>query len=493
MYNELLKNKVQDSIHVNNYIEKLVTKLGNDSVVVDKIIEEIDDFLMENSEIYKFSNFKDLMYQSLLELDNFRFANFIRNVINNHPDKQRTYDHLLNDINSKLEEQYNLPKDYYHMTKSQLDDICDDLLLNENYFMLSKTRQFIIDNFRVFDYKSYIKENKDLALKILRTKDIDETNTTYLRIKKMLVEHTGYLGLFTYFHFIEKISFMRIKILFKNLIEHKSILRNLPTNIVDYMNQKLPYTVNGRIYNSNFERLEDDLTQIIDEHTAKLFANEYPLVLRRGLYKNPDYIEIIRKLTTDTPESVRKLNLYNTLFLKKVSKYKTQKELLDSLTKFVYTSNESENIEKIIERNSDLRLIFNDGELIIIRVLSHDALNEIANDTNWCICSSLSYWMDYVGDYNIQLVVVDLSTPETSIKRKIGITLIPVNNSSYRFNTAHYRNDEYITEDVISKLFNEHDIDIQTVYNISKNAGSNEQYSSSDIDDSESSRYNQYN
>lgn len=498
MYDQLLKNKIDDALKSHKIVAKTLKWLGNGNELINILKKEIDSFLMDNDEIYKFSNFKNLIYKSFIDMDSNRFANFIMNVVNENPDKNRTYKHLLNDIQSQLKEKYNLPDDYYHMSRTQLDHICDELLVKEDYFILHKTREFIKDNFRIFDYNSYIKENKDLALKILRRNNIDETNRTFLRIKKMLENHVGYLGLFTYFHFIEKITFVRLKILFKNLIDNKNILRNLPMGVTDYMQQKPPYTIDGRTYTSNFERLEDDLTLIMDEHKAKLFANEYPSHLRRNLHKNSDFIEIVRELTAETDEARQKLEFYKNIFIKKVSRYKSQQELINALIDFVYSSMKNQDIEDLCKYNPNLKIVFDNGELTIVRVLDFESLETIAPDTNWCIRTSLSYWENYVGDDNVQLVIINSDKPTTSVERKIGVTLNPdmydYKTGSYRysFRTAHYRNDNFVSETTVEKILKEHGTDLDTIFNVAQNIGTNKHYSQYDVDESENERYNRY-
>lgn len=483
MYDNLIKDKIKDALKTNPIVNKLVQKLGSN--VEEEIKKEIDDFLLSGKEIYQFSNFKDLMYQSFLELNDNRFANFIRNVVNNHPDKKRTYQHLLNDIQCKLVEKYELPKEYYRMPRNQLDNICDDLLLKEDYALLFKVRTFIKDNFRVFGYKTYIKENRDLAIKVLKRHQKDETNTNYIRIIKMLNNKNGLLGLFTYFHFQEKISLTRLRILLRTLNDNKNILRNLPQRVHEYMFQKLPYTINGRTYNTNFERLEDDLVRIIDINKAKIFASEYPSYLRKNLHTNDYFIELIRELSSDNEESKKKLEMYRTFFLKKVSRYKTQEELIEALMKFVMSSNDDEEIEKKVRNNSELKMVFNDGELMVIRVLSHDALQQIANDTSWCIKDSLSYWQDYVGTSNIQLVIIDLKQKSNSIYRKIGVTIY--SNGSYY--TGHIKNDNYISDDQINKILKEHDITLNEIFDTASIMGTNIHYSDYDIEEDERDRY----
>jgi len=43
--------------------------------------------------------------------------------VQNHPDKNRTYEHLINDIQDKLNEKYDLSKDYYVKTREDLDKL----------------------------------------------------------------------------------------------------------------------------------------------------------------------------------------------------------------------------------------------------------------------------------------------------------------------------------------------------------------------------------
>ena len=207
MYKKLLKEKVEKSIKTFELLDKLLVKQYDGIDATNLLISELDDFLLTKEDIYNFSNFNNLFYEHILELDSHRFGNFLRNVLTNRPDKNRTYQHILNDIEGKLEESYNIPNNYLKMKRSELDGICDVLMEEEKYFELTNLRKFIKENFRVYDYGSYIKENRDLAIKILRSVKEDETNRTYIRLRKLLENNPGYLGLFTYFNKVEKISF----------------------------------------------------------------------------------------------------------------------------------------------------------------------------------------------------------------------------------------------------------------------------------------------
>ena len=478
MIKNILKEKIKESIKSNNSFNKFLLNNYKTLKVEDIIIKEIEDFLLTKEEVYEFSNFKNLFYESVLNFNPSRLANFLRNVLNNDPKKEKTYQHILNDIESKLQETYNIPNNYLKMKRSQLDELCDELILKENYFELNNIRKFIKDNFRVFDYNSYLKENRDLAVKILKSGGEDETDKTYVRLRKLLEgKNMGYLGIFTYFNKIEKIPFISIKRLYERILKDNDILHMLPELIINYMRHKLPYkNKDGRTYTKHFERLEDDLLLIEEKHTAKLFADDYPAIFRKGLLDIPDFIEAIKELTSNK----EKVEMYNKFFLKKVARYKTQKELLDSLIKFVYSNTNDDAVRTLINNTYMCDMVFDDGELIVARVRNQDALQAIASDTSWCIKDSLSYWNDYVGENNIQLVIIDLTEPQTSLYKKIGVTLNPSGLGFY-FNTAHIKNDAFINEDQLNKRLEKYDTSLEELYNVATTMGNNEYYSQEEI------------
>lgn len=483
MYSEILISKINECCDLNEPLNLLLEKKYGNVNKSNLVLTELNDFILSNNEVYQSNNFQKLIYESFINLNNSRFTNFLRNLINNHPNKKRTYSHMINDIKEKVEIKYDLPKSYYTMNRHQLDKECDKLLESSNFLLLGQVRKFIKENFIINDYKSFVYENVDQAKKILKSIGEDDTDKTYIRLKKMLENHSGYLGVFTFYNKIEKIPFARLKGLFIRLIRNHDILNRLERDVVNYMSKsgkKEKFkTKDGRLYTTYFEKLEDDLTSIEESQMARTFANEYPRNLRTGLYRNSDYVEIIKTLTQDK----EKLELYKKFWLKKVSRYKTQDELLKSLMGFVFSNTTSKYLRDKINDNYQLKLIYDDGDIVIIRVLSHEALKEIANDTSWCIKDSLDYWCDYVGNYNIQLVMFNLTLLNTDVNRKIGITIY----SNGTFNTAHNVDDSYVPFNKLEEYLKKWtSVDFNDLYHMSKDVGSNEYYSEDEIS---SSRY----
>jgi hypothetical protein len=480
MIKNMLENKIENCYTKNKSLKKYLNIKYDDNFNYN-IMLELNDFILSNNDIYESNNFTDLIYESFYELDDYRFTVFLRNLLTENPNRNRTYAHMLNDIKEKLNTTYELPKSYYNKSKTELNDICDQLFSEGKFNLLSNTRKYIKENFRIDNYQSFIFENRDLAKKILKQKGEDDNDLDYIRIKKMLEHNPNYLGLFIYYNKIEKINFGRLKTLYNKLLAYKDILRKLPDRPTTYMDidHKGSYKgKDGRTYPTHFEELEDNLRQIKEEHTAKLFADEYPAHLRYNLAKNSDFIEIIKELTNKTDDAKDKLEMYRRFWIRKVSRYKNQQDLLNSLENFVFSDSSSEKIREKINSDSGLKMVFDDGDVIVCRVLSYDAIQNIGSDTSWCIKDSLSYWTDYVNGDNVQLVIMDLTAPKTSPERKIGCTLY----SDGSMSTAHLINDSYISENDLNELLEKKAlVKLKELFDIAKDLGNNVYYDSSEI------------
>ena len=483
MIKNLVKEHIKKAIQSNSSFAKFIQNNYKTTKVENLLLNELESFIISKEEIYQFNNFRNLFYEDILSFKPHRFANFLRNIINDDPKRERTYQHVLNDIEKGLVESYSIPNSYIKMKRTELDDICEELILKEDYVGIYNVRKFIKDNFRVLNYNSYLKENRDLAVKILKSRGEDESDKTFARLRVLLKDNPGYLGIFTYFNKIEKIPFISLSRLYTRIIKDNDILKMLPELIIHYLRHKLPYKApDGRTYTKHFERLNDDLTSIEEKHKAKLFADEYPVELRKGLLDNSDFIEIVKDVTSDK----EKLEMYHKFFLKKVARYKTQQELLDGLISFVYAMKDDEDFRSQVRNHYMMSMVFDDGDLLVIRVRNQEALQQIASDTSWCIRDSLRYWTDYVGEDTVQLVIIDLKEPRTSLYRKIGVTLNPGwGSKSMDFNTAHLKNDSYISEEQLNKRLEKYQITLTDLFEIGKNYGSNEHYADEDVSNEE--------
>lgn len=479
-YEILMKEKINECYLSNDLLKNIIDINFKFEDKSSFVLKEIESYIFNNKEIYESNNLLKLIYESFLNLNNNRFSVFLRNLITNKPEKDRTYNHMINDIKEKLDKTYNIPSSYYNMKLSDLNRECDKLLMENKILLLLKTRQFIKDNFIINDYNSFVYENVDKAKKILKSINEDETDKTYLRIKKLLENNLGYLGVFVYFNKIEDISFARLKNMYLKILKNKDIIDRLDYDIINYMSKtgkKENFKdKDGRTYSTYFEKLYDDLTRIEEIQLSRIYSRDYPLNIRREIYNDQNFIQIIKILNDDKD----KLELYNKFWIKKISRYKNKEDLIKSLSNFVYSDSNINYINNMINNDHNLRLVYNDGEIIIVRVLSFESINNIASDTSWCIKDSLSYWVQYVGSDNIQLVLFNFNLPKNSKFHKIGITL---NNSKYNiYSTAHATDDSYISEEDLKKyLIKNTNMSISDLLEISYNVGRNEYYSDDEI------------
>ena len=490
MNDKLLADKINDIIKKSNeYYLKLVTGLYNTKNFGEEIVNDFNDFLLSNDDIYDYKNFKNLFIDVLISFDNSRIMNFLKNIITNHPDRKRTYTHILNDVKQHLVKEYKVNENYITKSRNELDKECDKLLVEGKLHELSNLRNYIKRKFRVHNYNNFVLELKDMAISVLKENDLDEGDRDYIRIREMVKKNPGYLGPLVWLNKNENTNINALKNLYQMLTENDGINKYMtfPT-LAEYVKLKLPYThTDGRTYHKVREFISDDINAAISTHKAKLEADRYPNHLRKGLFKNADFVEMVKLLNGNDYESVQLRDMYNKFFIIKVSKYKNQKELLDALNDFIYASKDTEDIAEKMDNIYDIKTFFNNGEIILARVLSQEAMEEISGDTSWCIAASIHYWVDYVGNggnENIQIVLIDLTKNYTSIERKISFTLSHDDwNEKWKYVTGHKKNDNYIEQNSVEEILKEHFIDLNYVYKNSKDLGENESYSTGEYND----------
>ena len=101
MYSEILVSKINECCDLNEPLNLLLEKKYGNVNKSNLVLTELNDFILSNNEVYQSNNFQKLIYEAFINLNNSRFTNFLRNLVNNHPNKKRTYSHMINDIKEK--------------------------------------------------------------------------------------------------------------------------------------------------------------------------------------------------------------------------------------------------------------------------------------------------------------------------------------------------------------------------------------------------------
>lgn len=277
-----------------------------------------------------------------------------------------------------------------------------------------------------------IKENVQRARKILKSKGLDETNDSYKEIERIVGDRKGFLGLFTYLHFVAEEPMYKLSSLIDPLNTHKKVLHKLPIEVVKY---------------ESVEKLMDDLLIVLKwERYNQTFVSRLPGVLKGEARKDSELQQWIYNLGEDD-----KKDLYDN-FLPKVSRYKNYSEFKNDIDSFLRKSDDSESILKSIEDHKDTYLVYSKDGVIVSEVFSRTDSCEIGS-SSWCISGNKgTYWEQYAGvkSGNKQYFLWNLNVPSRDIDSQVGITIKPDGNQ----HTSHLKNDEFVNINKYCEKYN---------------------------------------
>lgn len=297
--------------------------------------------------------------------------------------------------------------------------------------------------FRFNDYK-LINENLEQARKILKDNNIDEENSIFKNIRKMLSNNLGYIGLFTKFAIVDKVDENTLEDLYKKLIELKPILNKLPKQPTQYIKDE-----------KGFEELYDDLQKIEEQQTIKKIINEFPSK-QKQLLKN---IDNINDYLIQLSKAKDKKD-----FISKVSRYHNEDDLFNAIKTFIDSGgigfdllvDEMENDDGIsILKKDDNR------QVLLVEIKKFNSCNTFFSNTSWCIASSEGFFKSYTSDSKKQYAVINFDLPIDDPYRYVGFTINVVFSSIH---TAHLKNDKFIDNKTLIKYLESIDINIDNLY-----------------------------
>lgn len=278
---------------------------------------------------------------------------------------------------------------------------------------------------------SIINENLLTAKHILKRNGITEDDDTFKELKNLLSNNMGYIGWFTKMIFVKKILFTDIINVIDIIKNDKYIIDNLPKDLVSY---------------ENYEELIDDILLIKKNRGIKLIINEMPSRIK--LLITPNDYELLYQLFNNKEKD---------LFIKKISRYHTHREFTGALNNFL-SSNSEVSFQSIINeiKSCDAELIHKNIENdIIICSVNFRQINRLGSDTSWCIVNSESTFNSYAKDYNKQYIIY--LTDISGNYSKIGATI------GFQFETAHLKNDSYISYDNLKRLLHQRNFNIDNL------------------------------
>jgi len=306
---------------------------------------------------------------------------------------------------------------------------------------------------KLVDIPTEIKDEAKKNFRTIKLKEeeirVIERDSKFVKIRELLGDKLGYSYMFLYLYLIEQIPLEELKNLLQNLDDKKDLLSKTRRPINNYIDPNLP---------NNYEQLIDDLEDLNRYKKSKKFIDEFTSDLKRDYATAPKYIkdnlvsiagafdELGKE--TDGRINLEKQKATQKRFFDKIRRYKTVRELLvaaevflkseanNNLTKFY------DSIEKCNKKygNYGVKILYDEGGLIILECLSFPACRELFSNTSWCIASSLSQWDNYVGGeniYNKQYMIMNFNLSPADNESAIGITI----ESTGKVRACHLKND----------------------------------------------------
>ena len=254
-------------------------------------------------------------------------------------------------------------------------------------------------------YYEFIFEDINRSKSIVKNRlEEYEKLKTYLTSKNSL----GYAGKFTEFLF--------------NGVPYNELI-NLYSSIIDLKQKNIKFNIDEY---SKYEDVLDSISKKMISYKFKNILNKFPKE-QKDLIGDPkdldgDYILLISKLYDVDHEA----------FIKKISRYKDFYELIQSIERYLSGKIKSftrDDVKGMLD--DDLKLVFENENIIILKTLTHESIVKVGSDTSWCIVASKSTFGSYTKKGQTQYVLIDYTKDIFDIDFKIGFTLSLENNILY--------------------------------------------------------------
>jgi len=287
----------------------------------------------------------------------------------------------------------------------------------------------------LFNYS--LLENVQQSKKLLDELSIPHDNNDYLKIKDLLKNNLGYVYWFTN-------QFFKNGIPFEELSRIYDIIKNEPNTISKFTKPVI-----------NLDTIEDfwdEYLKIKNKIAINKIYSQFPSTQRKLIMIDEDED---KELLLDLYKDEKKEN-----YLKKVSRYKTRKELISTLNLFLYTKT-SNNYDTLLNnlKKDGVHIVYeNEYEDIIIARVNYNQILKYGANTSWCIVRSEYTFNSYNSSELSQQFIIFLLDRNDNYS-KIGVT-----TSILGYRTAHLQNDGYLSLQELNTLLEDRKINVSILY-----------------------------
>ena len=287
---------------------------------------------------------------------------------------------------------------------------------------------------RIKKYSGFINENMDQAKSLIAKK-----MAAFDKLKNLLSKNLGYIGKFTEYLMHENIKYEDLVELYNQILDLKS--KNATIDI-----SKLSY-----------EEALDKIVDINNDLQVNSLISQFP-----GEQKK--FAKEILKKSNNNWDFSTNYNIFLKVskkediktFISKVSRYKTQDDLLKALKVFSKDAQNSKEKVKELLSNMKSEVVFENDRILVVKVDSIEDIKVLGSDTSWCILGQ-GMWNRYTKN-RLQYIVYNYERDEYDPKFKIGFTL----NKDCSVHAAHDILDNRANE-VLRKTFQQNGLAFKDV------------------------------
>lgn len=430
---------------------------------LEEIIEELED-AEKDLEFYRDEDQLEDYDKIITELVENKVD--LINVLKSH---YSDIDWKIGDINQKLEK-----NKYVEMIEEKLEEyknnifeeVLDLLEEKEPKIRLNQATNFIESNNSITTFlqnKENVAYHVQEHIKLSQNQDIQEMkifSDKSIALKKREGWEATKVSKYSYYIAAMDVSKSiieyesRKKPKFIKLFKTKLLSEKKLDNILDTMKflfKLEPVLKNKQIEplkdfkNKKVETIYDQLMKLEKEHKVEQYAKK----LLSNKYKHFITPKSIKTFEAIVEANITRQHIQENVGVKLAS-YKTPEKFEEALQEYLNLINKFDKksvIEKSKNRNCDI--IFEEGDLLILKVKDYSTCNYLGKGTSWCISRSESFFNSYVkSPSNSQYFVYDFSKDSKNPECMIGVTIKP--KGDHR--AAHLKNDKTISETDIFEL-----------------------------------------
>jgi hypothetical protein len=321
-------------------------------------------------------------------------------------------------------------------------------LVTEN---VAAAKKFLKDKYYK-DKKLDFKEHKLTDAEIRKI----EGDPNYIKIRDMLQKDNalGYTYVFVKFFFDEGVPMEELVTLWEQIKENRDIANRLPKAI-----DKFDGTTDENGVTWNYEKLIDELEILGRYRITKHLVDQFPSDLKKE-YNNTTAVVIKDKIANIAIGFEELGEELQSMFIKKIRRYKTLREFIGAAEQFIKGSSNSglikflDSCDDVNDRLGELNgveVVYNENNIVIIELRSFEACRTLCNSTSWCIANSNYNWDSYVGGdsvYTKQYAIFNFNLGPTDVNSIIGTT-IESNNTP---RTTHNKRDSFVDTSQLKSL-----------------------------------------